>query len=239
MTPPMTPPTRTAAVALSVEALLHQWARQSAAPAGAAVVADTEIAARRRGGVEWRTPDAVAVSVLARPDGLDPAVVDVGWAAASLAAARALDACRDGHRRCLWPDLIECEPGDDLEVAVSFAATLGPGRVELAALTVRVGPVARPEERSRMTEGLLVHLRDLASTLDDPGAVLDAYRGRCSTLGQAVELRLLPHGTMRGLATDIDDAGRLVVASPTGLRERIGVASLNEVRLLPDQDAAL
>lgn len=221
-------------MALSVEALLHQWARQSAAPAGAAVVADTEIAARRRGGMEWRTTDAVAVSVLARPEALDPSAVDVGWAAASLAAARALDACRDGHRSCLWPDLIECEPDDDLDVAVSSACTLGPGRVEFAALTVRVGPVVPPEERSRITAELLAHLRELASGLDDPASVLNAYRGRCSTLGQAVELRLLPHGSVRGLATGIDDAGRLVLASPTGLQDQIAVASINEVRLLPD-----
>ena len=230
----MTPPTRTAAVALSVEALLHQWARQSAAPAGAAVVADTEIAARRRGGIEWRTPDAVAVSVLARPAALDPSASDVGWAAASLAAARALDACRGGQRSCLWPDLIECEPADDLEVAVSSACTLGPGRVEFAALTARAGPVVEPEERSRITDALLVHLRDLGSGLDDPAAILDAYRPRCSSLGRAVELRLLPHGSMRGLATSIDDAGQLVLESPTGLTERISVGALNEVRLLPE-----
>lgn len=222
-------------MALSVEALLHQWARQSDAPAGAAVVADTEIAARYRGGMEWRTPDAVAVSVLARPEALDPSAVDVGWAAASLAAARALDACRDGHRSCLWPDLIECEPDDELKVAVSSACTLGPGRVEFAALTVRVGPVVPAEERSRITGELLAHLRDSASGLDDPASILDAYRGRCSTLGRAVELRMLPHGSVRGLATDIDDAGRLVLASPTGLREPIAVASINEVRLLPVQ----
>ena len=230
----MTPPTRTATVALSVEALLHQWARQSAAPAGAAVVADTEIAARRRGGTEWRTADAVAVSVLARPAALDPSMVDVGWAAASLAAARALDACRGGHRSCLWPDRIECEPEDGLDVAVSSACTLGPGRVEFAALTVRVGPVVPAEERSRITGELLTHLRDLASGLDDPASVLDAYRDRCSTLGQTVELRMLPHGSMRGVAADIDDAGGLVLASPTGLREQIAVASINEVRLLPE-----
>ena len=231
----MTPPTRTATVALSAEALLHQWARQSAAPPGAAVVAGTEIAARRRGGIEWRTPDAVAVSVLARPETLDPYAVDVGWAAASLAAARALDACRDGRRSCLWPDLIACEPDDGLEVAVNSACTLGPGRVELAALTVRAGPLAVPEERVRVTDALLLHLRDLAAGLDDPARVLDDYRDRCSTLGRAVELRLLPHGSMRGLAADIDDAGQLVLASPTGLRERIAVASVNAVRLLPGQ----
>ena len=220
-------------MALSVEALLHQWARQSAAPAGAAVVADAEIAARRRGGIEWRTPDAVAVSVLARPEALDPSAVDVGWAASSLAAARALDACTGGERSCLWPDSI-CGPDDDPEVAVSAACTLGPGRVELAVLTLRVAPVASPGERTLLTDALLEHLREAALSLDDTCGVLDAYRERCSTLGRAVELRLLPHGSMRGLAEDVDGTGRLVLASPTGLRERIAVASLNEVRLLAD-----
>ncbi|MYJ82363.1 MAG: hypothetical protein F4046_11235 [Acidimicrobiaceae bacterium] len=46
---------------------------------------------------------------------------------------------------------------------------------------------------------------------------------------------MLPHGSMRGVAADIDDAGQLVLASPTGLRERIAVASVNAVRLLPGQ----
>ena len=221
-------------MALSAEALLHQWARQSAAPAGAAVVADTEIAARRRGGIEWRTPDAVAVSVLARPGELDPSAVDVGWAAASLAAVRALDDCHGGRRSCLWPDLIVCEPDDGFEVAVSAACALGPGRIDFAALTVRVGPVVLADERVRLTDLLIEHLREAAASLEDPYSVLDAYRARCSTLGRAVELRLLPHGSMRGLAEDIDDLGRLVLASPTGLKERIAVAALNEVTLLPD-----
>jgi len=85
-----------------------------------------------------------------------------------------------------------------------------------------------------MTDALLASLRNLASELDNPASILDAYRDRCSTLGRAVELRLLPHGSMRGQATDIDDSGRLVLASPTGLRERISVAALNQVTLLPE-----
>jgi len=281
----MTAPTRSVPVALSAEALLHQWARQSEAPAGAAVVAASEIAARRRGGVEWRTSDAMAVSVLARPDSLDPEAMDVGWAAVSLAAAEALEACekpdtttcstadrdarthqtqdarthqtqdarthqtqdarthqtqgdsleaceKPGAWMCLWPDQVLREPPDVCEVAVGFACTLGPGRVELAALTVRVGPLASVSERETVTSMLLQHLRKQASGLDDPTSLLDAYRKRCATLGQPVELRMLPHGTMRGLAEDIDHTGRLVLASPTGLTERIMVASLNEARLL-------
>jgi len=39
---------------------------------------------------------------------------------------------------------------------------------------------------------------------------------------------------MRGLATEIDDTGRLVLASPTGLEERIQVAALNNLMLLPE-----
>lgn len=54
------------------------------------------------------------------------------------------------------------------------------------------------------------------------------------TVAALVEVQMLPHGAMRGLAEDIDDSGRLVLASPTGLRERIAVSSLNNVTLLEE-----
>ncbi len=228
------PPTRRATVALSVEALLRQRARESAAPAGAAVVADAEIAARGRGGIEWRTPDAVAVGVLARPSELDPDSADVAWLAASLAAVEALDAVRSGTRSCQWPDRIACEPDDGLNVSVNALWTLAPGQVDLAVLTARAGPLASPGERSELTDALLDHLRAAAERLDDRAALLDGYRRRCSTLGRALELRMLPHGTMRGTAEDIDETARLVLVSPTGLREQIAVATLNNIQFLPD-----
>lgn len=229
----MTPPTRNVAVAVSAEALLQQWARQSGAPHGAAVVADIEIAARRRGGVEWRAPHAVAVSVLARPATLAPASADVSWTAASLAAAQALDECQGGQQYCLWPDLMLDEADDDVEVAIAASCALAPGRIEFAVLTVRVGGVESPDQRAMFTDALLRHLRSHASGLDHPALMVDAYKTRCATLGQLVELRLLPHGTMRGSAEDIDEYGRLVLCSPTGLREEIAVAALDSVTLLP------
>ena len=230
----MTLMTRAVAVALSAEALLQQWARQDAAPSGAAVVADAEIAARRRGGVEWRSPHAVAVSVLARPASLAAPSADVSWAAASLAAAEALDDCLGGRRSCLWPDLVLGEPPDDVDVAITAACALGPGRVEQAVLTVRVGSVDALPQRAEFTEALLRRLRTHASSLDHASAVVDAYRARCVTLGQAVELRLLPHRTIRGQVTDIDETGQLVLCSPTGLQEHIAVAAVSTVTLLPD-----
>lgn len=230
----MTSPTRTVAVALSADALLHQWARQSAAPAGAAVVAHSEIAARRRGGIEWRSSHAIAVSVLGRPVTLVATSAEVSWLAASLAAARALDECLGGRRLCLWPDAVVDEADDAIDVAVTASCILGPGRVEYAALTIRVAPVDLADRRDLLTQALLEHLRSCASSLDEPSLVIDAYKARCATLGRAVELRLLPHGRRRGLAEDIAESGQLVLSSPTGLREQVAVAAINSVELLPD-----
>lgn len=197
------------------------------------MVAHTEIAARRRGGIEWRSPNAVAVSVLARPVTLASTSAEVSWLAASLAAARALDGYLGGHRSCLWPDALFHEAGDAIDVAVTASCTLGPGRVEYAALTIRVGPVDLPDRRAMLTQALLQQLRTYGPGLDEPSVVVDSYKADCATLGHAVEVRLLPHGSRRGLAEDVDESGRLVLSSPTGLRELIAVAEVSSVELLP------
>ncbi|MXV86849.1 MAG: hypothetical protein F4117_08520 [Acidimicrobiales bacterium] len=38
---------------------------------------------------------------------------------------------------------------------------------------------------------------------------------------------------MSGLAEDVDETGRLVLSSPTGLREQVDVATVSSVTLLP------
>ena len=125
-------------VAVSVDALMHQWARQDSAPAGSALVAKAEISARLRGGALWRTSGALAAAVLARPVELEPSGMDLAWLAASLGAARALDIVAGGEHRCEWPDAVPV--GSGAEVAVSAICTLGPGRVDYAILIVRLGP---------------------------------------------------------------------------------------------------
>ncbi len=198
------------------------------------MVADTEIAARCRGGIEWRSPDAIAVSVLARPSALAVASAEVSWLGASLAAVRALDEGLGGQRSCLWPDSVLDAEDDEIDVAATASCTLGPGRVEYAVLTIRVGPIDRRDKRAALTDALLQHLRVCAFDLDEPSVVVDSYKARCATLGRLVELRLLPHGTSRGLAEDVHETGRLVVCSPTGLREEFAVATVGSVTLLHD-----
>ena len=142
-------------MAVSVDALMHQWARQESAPAGSALVAEAEISARLRGGALWRTSEALAAAVLARPAELDPSGVDLAWLAASLGAARALDIAAGGEHRCEWPDAVLA--GSGAEVAVSAVSVLGPGRVDYAILIARLGPAgafASSVDEAGLAEGL-------------------------------------------------------------------------------------
>ena len=258
---------------------MHQWARQESAPAGSALVVDTEISARLRGGVIWRNPEPLAAAVLARPAGLNPSGADLAWLAASLGAARALDAAggrghelgadgaygpdtaraldatggrehagdtggqRHGGRaqaldggggrehRCEWPDTVLAPGG--AEVVVSAVCVLGPGRVDYAILTVRLGPVAAFDPQVG-ADGLVGELRAAARLLDEPGELVAAYRRRCATVGCTAAVALLPHGAARGTVRGIDADGRLEIESPTGMVERIAVSSFSSLRKLDD-----
>lgn len=225
----MTPPSRRHAVAVSSESMAHQWARREGAPAGAAVVVDTEISARRRGGAEWRGEDAIAVSIVARPHALSPSASELGWGATGLAAARLLDELVGAGSDCLWPDRVEPGAGPPVELAITAAAALGPGRVDYAILTVRLGAVASLGHRDELAAELVGELRCAARALDEPAALLADYRQRCATIGRAVSVSLLPNGTIQGVATAIDDAFSLVVASPTGLEEAITVPAVRRI----------
>lgn len=224
------------AVALSAEARLHQLARQEAAPAGSAVVVDTEISARLRGGVEWDQEDAVAVAVLARPEGLDFRHADLAWPAAGLAAAAALSEFSGDSYLCDWPDSARRDTADATAAPPVVAATafshLGPGRVDYAVLVVRVAPVAAVGPRDGLIESLVRHARAGADLLDDPAELLQRYRSCCATLGHRVALSLAPSGVARGVAADIDAGGGLVVRSATGLVEAVAVTALRSLSLL-------
>ena len=218
-------------VAVSAEALMHQWARQESASAGSALVVGAEISARLRGGVLWRTSEALAVAVLARPAGLDPSDGDLAWLAASLGAARALDAVGGRRHRCEWPDTVLTDPGS--VAVVSAVCALGPGRVDYAILIARLGPVGAFDPPVD-TDGLVGELRAAARLLDEPDELVVAYRKRCATVGCTAAVALLPHGAARGTVRGIGADGRLEIESPTGMVERIAVSSFSSLRKLDD-----
>jgi BirA family biotin operon repressor/biotin-[acetyl-CoA-carboxylase] ligase len=55
-------------------------------------------------------------------------------------------------------------------------------------------------------------LRALGDVLGDVDAARAAYRERCSTLGRRVRLQLPGDTSVEGVAEEVDDVGRLVVA---------------------------
>ena len=218
-------------VAVSAEAFMHQWARQESAPAGSALLVGAEISARLRGGVLWQTSEALAVAVLARPAHLDPSDGDLAWLAASLGAARALDAAGGRQHLCEWPDTVLVSDG--AEVAVNAVCVLGPGRVDYAILIARLGPVAAFDPPVDADE-LVVKLRAAALLLDEPDELVVAYRKCCATVGCTAAVALLPHGAARGTVRGTGADGRLEVESPTGMVERVAVSSFSSLRKLDD-----
>jgi biotin-(acetyl-CoA carboxylase) ligase len=197
-------------------------------------VVETEIAARRRGGGEWRHDDAVAVAVLARPRTLEPSEADLVWAAAGLGVTWALDELLGGCHRCIWPDGVEVE-SDLPEVALGAVSSLGPGRIDHAAVVARLAPVEDVASRDEVIGALVSQLRSVAATLDEPAELLREYRRRCAWIGRRVAVRLLPTGSARGLATTVDATGALVLESPTGFQERIPIGSVGSVEAVDDR----
>ncbi|MBX6391461.1 MAG: biotin--[acetyl-CoA-carboxylase] ligase, partial [Frankia sp.] len=92
------------------------------------------------------------------------------------------------------------------------AAELPTGGTSLAELAARGAAAAVPSR----TELLAALLTDLAAALAgferDPAAARPAYRAVCATLGRHVRLDLPNGERVSGLAEDVDDSGRLVVA---------------------------
>ncbi len=198
-------------VALTVEAVALGWLRQRAAPHGAVVVADVEVAPRTRRGDPWPAPGALRAAVVVRPE-LAAEAADVLWAHALLAAASACDAAP------WWPDGVRRRGADVGSVRV--ASQLGPGRVESAVLTFRL----RGGDREALLAGLVGRLDDVLGR--PPESVVAAYRTADPLAGRAVRVNLLPRGTVRGTARSIDASGAYAVEGATGRPRLLAVDSI-------------
>lgn len=241
------PPIRRAAVALAAPTLAHQWVRQESAPHGAIVVADREIAARGRGGIEWLEDHAIACSLILRPRDLLPSAADVAWLLAGLAGAATIDRLAasgekaHGEATLWWPDRIidgPASPPEQTPTAIGLHAdtVLEPGRVSYSVVTVRFGwPAALDNERRDDALSIAVdELAALAGGLDERGELVARYRRRCASLGRRVTVHRIPHGSARGIARDVTDDGALLLESSTGLQEVVTVAAIRTVEPVGD-----
>jgi len=200
------------------------------APAGTVLVAELQVAGRGRLARSWTSP---ARAGLTFSMAFRPTVEQSRWSWLSLLAGVALaEAVHDYAEvptRLKWPnDLLLGEErhkaagilaqvsgnavviGIGLNVATRLAE-LPPGATSLAAIGAARAdrdPLLRAVLRG--VEGWYRRWVDAAGDAEASG-LRAAYRDRCDTLDRDVEITLPDGGSYRGVAYDVDEAGRLVV----------------------------
>ena len=194
-------------------------------PSGLVVVAEAQTAGRGRLDRSWVSPPraGLTMSVLVRPD-LPP----VRWPwlplLAGLAVSTALREQAELDAVLKWPNDVLVDDrklcGVLAEVPQQGAAVLGIG-LNVTTRAHELPPTApTPPTSVAMAGGsttdrdtlLRAVLRALGDVLTDMDGARAAYRDRCSTLGRRVRLQLPGDTAVEGVAEDVDDVGRLVVA---------------------------
>lgn len=230
----------------STNRLALELARAGAAE-GAVVVADHQTAGRGRRGRTWTAPprSALLASVLLRPP-VAPGTAPVVAMAVALAAS---DACAEvaGVRPALkWPNDLMGPGGAGKLAGVLGEALVEGGRLEalVVGMGLNVSPAAAtlagsvslealagaPVGRGDVLAAWLDHLEGWYPMAVGGGPeVLDAYRRRCVTLGQAVRVELAD-GSLVGTAAAVTDLGHLVVDTAAGPRP---VSAADVVHLRP------
>ncbi|GAB2872867.1 biotin--[acetyl-CoA-carboxylase] ligase [Actinoallomurus bryophytorum] len=220
----------------STNADLADLARGGAAP-GLVLVAEAQTSGRGRMGRAWTAPprSGLSFSVLLPPE---DSVTRLGWLplVAGVAVVSALRGFAEveGVARGRMSDAVLKWPNDVLIGERKLAGILAE-RVE-AGVIIGIGlnvslhedelPV--PTATSLAIEGapadrdplLRAILRELAARHEEfqggEAAVRETYRELCATVGRQVRVELPDGSVLTGEATDIEEAGRLVVQGPNG-----------------------
>jgi BirA family biotin operon repressor/biotin-[acetyl-CoA-carboxylase] ligase len=204
------------------------------APEGTVAVADHQRAGRGRLDRRWESPPGASLltSILLRPT-FDPAELHICTAAVALAAAEACRQVAGVGPVIKWPNdllvgeaklagvLAEVEfTGDACAVVVGIGINVawpGPPAVLGTCLDDLCGEAV---DRHQLLEALLSALAPRRAQLDTPEGrkgLAAELRQRCATLGQRIRVELAAEA-ISGVASDIDDAGQLIVQTPAGPR---------------------
>ena len=217
----------------STNSYLRAEAR-AGAPEGTVAVADYQRAGRGRLDRRWESPPGASLltSILFRP-AVDPAELHLCTAAVALAAAEACREVAAVSPVLKWPNdllvgeaklagvLAETEfTGATCAVVVGLGLNVawpGPPTVQGTCLEDLAG---EPVDRRRLLGTLLDALsprRDLLDRADGRRELAAEMRRRCVTLGRRIRVELVAEA-VSGIATEIDDAGRLIIETPEGPR---------------------
>jgi BirA family biotin operon repressor/biotin-[acetyl-CoA-carboxylase] ligase len=226
----------------STNADLAAATRAGAAGPGAVLITDYQSAGRGRLGRTWTAPpgSSIAMSVLVRPDGVDP----VRWTwlplLTGLAVVDGLALAAGLEVRLKWPndvligdrkvcgilvERVQARLGSACVVGMGINTHLSPADLPVpTATSVAIGcaMAGRPTpSRTSVIAAVLTTYERLfrrwTAAPDDPWLAM-AYRHRSATLGRAVHVATSPDVSVEGTAADIDADGRLVVQTSDATR---------------------
>lgn len=211
-------------------------AARDGAPEGTIHTTDRQVAGKGRLDRVWESPSGAGIhlSVLLRPD----AVPAARWVWLPLLVGLAVDATihECGVESSLkWPNDVLVDGRklsgillERVETPLGAAAVIGVGvnvslrRDELPVETATSLALEGATETDR-TIVIRSYLRNLealyrawaASGGDPSGGIRDSYLRRCVTIGQRVKVTLPSADPLEGVASGIDDLGRLIVDGQT------------------------
>ena len=198
--------------------------------AGAVLIAEHQSAGRGRHGRAWSTPERSQIALSVGVDATDVPPAAWGWLPllTGVAVADAVTATTGIEPGLKWPNDIEVGDGK-LGGILTEVASPDPVIVVGVGLNVSLTADEAPDERatsllmlgsSMLDRSALLGsiLAELTARIDrwritagpDPGLVAD-YRRRSITLGSEVRALLPGDREIIGTATDIDDAGQLLI----------------------------
>lgn len=231
-------PFRQFPVAVSAEAMALAWANQEDGPNGAAVIVDHEIGPRGLHGRLWKVPQpqTLSLSMILRPE-LPADAGDATWLVAGLAGLEGIEKAVGRSLASWWPDsVIDVDAEDHPVAALRSEIQLAPGQVRCAVITFRVDLVSleiEPSDTDGLVEALVLAAdRSAARLTEDRDGLAQAYSERCSMVGRRVKVQLLPKGETRGTVASVDRLAHLVLRSPSGMEERLGVNQLRTLAAL-------
>ena len=208
----------------STNALARQLGLAGSAD-GTAVVAEEQTAGRGRNGRGFLSPaGGVYLSVVLRPQ-LPPAQASRLTLLGALAVCEAIEGCTGLHPTIKWPNDILLPGGKVCGILLEMVAredcvdfiVLGAGvnvrscppNVDAISLRAAGADIGRAVVANAILDRLDADYVALgAGRWPD---LLSAWRRRCSTLGQAVEVACVGGGTLVGIAVDVTLEGALLV----------------------------
>lgn len=225
-----------------------QGLAESGAPEGTVVVAEEQTAGRGRHGRTWESAPYAGLwlSLLLRPDespgrlGWLPLVIGLG-VARSLRELGADDAVLKWPNDVLLPGAagVESMPGKvagilaerlhDGAVVVGIGINVDHAPEELPEVATSLGQSGYTGSREEVLVRVLAEVSRAYRAWTAGSDLREDYRRWCVTLGRDVTAQG-PAGPIAGLATDVDDLGRLIVVGRDGTTTALSAGDVAIVR---------